>query len=270
MRKIAVIVAGVVAMGAPLVSASPSLLIISRVRPMNMSADGNVIIGGSDEIFRYTAGPSPTFEFVPGASLQDFAYCDATGYVMTSTVRNTAGVGGLPTNRTIVSRWDDPNLGWENLGIVPMGSNCDFSISTPYDITENGRFIVGLHWLGGCTARAFRYDDANGVMTNLGSITGQSTRANSVSEDGHVICGFEHNLFTGRRRPAVWNSGVETILPTTGGPTSEAGEAYLVNRTGTVIYGSSAQYPGSLVKWTRDANDVWHQVDCGQISPLPS
>ena len=47
MRKIAVIVAGVVAMGAPLVSASPSLLIISRVRPMNMSADGNVIIGGS-------------------------------------------------------------------------------------------------------------------------------------------------------------------------------------------------------------------------------
>ncbi|MCA9245098.1 MAG: hypothetical protein KDA32_14160 [Phycisphaerales bacterium] len=248
--------------------ATPSILFLGGGTPNNMSDDGTLIVGRSSDVYRYAVGGG--FELLPGSSNQNVPYCSADGQILASTVRNTAGVGGLPTDRTITARWEDPNVGWENLGIVPMGSNCDSTISAPYAISADGRFIVGLHWINGCTARAFRYDDANGVMTNLGSITGQSTRANSVSDDGSVICGFEHNLFTGARRPAVWVNGVETILRTTGSAVSEAGEAYIVNGAGTLIYGESAAFPDHLVKWTRDANDVWHQVDCGIQPSVPS
>ncbi len=247
--------------------ATPSILYISGGTPNNMSDDGAVIVGGASEVFRYTVGG--TFDLLPGASNQGAVYCNADGSILASTLRNTAGVGGLPTDRTIVGRYEDPN-GWENLGIVPMGSNCDFSISNPYNISDNGQFIVGLHWINGCTARAFSYDHGTGVMANLGSITGLSTRANDVSDDGTVICGFEHNLFTGVRRPAVWENGVETILPTTGSAISEAGEAYIINGAGTLIYGTSAAFSDHLVKWERVSPGVWTQVDCGAQPAVPA
>ena len=58
---------------------------------------------------------------------------------------------------------------WRLLGsIVPNAAPCDDLLSSTYDTSDDGTVIVGLAWNGCTFARAFRWEQATG-MVDLGS-----------------------------------------------------------------------------------------------------
>jgi uncharacterized membrane protein len=94
--------------------------------------------------------------------------------------------------------------------------------------------VVGLAWDGCKFARAFRWQVSTGVV-NLGSATGESSRANDVSGDGHVVVGWDENR-VGFRQGAKWTGRSEELIA---GPTGMVGEAHGVNRDGSIVIGTN-------------------------------
>jgi uncharacterized membrane protein len=126
---------------------------------------------------------------------------------------------------------------WQLLGAVEGGVNCDFNLSSGYDVSYDGRLAVGLSYLPTqCSAHAALWDLMDGgPATDLGSLVpNRATRANTISGDGHVIAGWQDSD-VGARQGARWVDGVETVLRTaTGEP---VGEVQHTNYDGTVMVG---------------------------------
>ncbi len=53
--------------------------------------------------------------------------------------------------------------------IAPNAAPCDALLSSTYDISEDGKVIVGLAWNGCNFARAFRWEESTG-MVDLGTL----------------------------------------------------------------------------------------------------
>ena len=90
-------------------------------------------------------------------------------------------------------------------------------------------------------------------MTDLGSLSGRSTRANAVSGDGRVVVGWEEHP-TGFRQAAKWIDGREELIR----PGAILGEARAANRDGSLIVGSACEPertvgPPSGWSWTASA-----------------
>ena len=140
---------------------------------------------------------------------------------------------------------------WRRLGsIVPNAQPCDRLLSGTFGANDDGRVVVGLAWNGCNVARAFRWEEATG-MRDLGSLTGESTRANDVSGDGRVVVGWEEHP-TGPRLGAKWVDGREEFIQ---GPTGPVGEAFAANRDGSLILGSQCDFTnitGPPTGWTWD------------------
>lgn len=98
---------------------------------------------------------------------------------------------------------------WQALGGI--GGTSGSSMSTAYDISGDGEYVVGLGWVDAGTAHAFRYDAVNG-MIDLGSLGGESSRANAVTDDGSIIVGWDQDPSSGWWRGAKWVDGVEELL----------------------------------------------------------
>ena len=78
---------------------------------------------------------------------------------------------------------------WQLLGSVEGGVSCDISLSSGWDVSYDGRLGVGLAWLPKqCSAHAASWDLVDGgPAADLGSLVpNRSTRANTISGDGHV------------------------------------------------------------------------------------
>jgi probable HAF family extracellular repeat protein len=151
---------------------------------------------------------------------------------------------------------------WRLLGsIVPNAQPCDFLLSSAYGANDDGSVIVGLAWNGCAVARAFRWEEATG-MRDLGTLTGESTRANAVSGNGRVVVGWEEHS-TGPRLGAKWVDGrQEMIAGPRGGP---VGEAFAANRDGSLILGTNCDYTritGPPTGWT------WTQATGVQCFPV--
>ena len=125
---------------------------------------------------------------------------------------------------------------WQLLGsFSKQAVPCDRDYSSAYGTSADATVIVGLAWDGCRLARAFRWEASTGVVS-LGSLTGRSTRANNISGDSHTIVGWEEHA-TGFRMGAKWvDSDEQLITGSAGGP---VGEAFAVNRDGTLISGSN-------------------------------
>jgi probable HAF family extracellular repeat protein len=150
---------------------------------------------------------------------------------------------------------------WRLLGsIVPNAQPCDALLSSSYDANDDGSVIVGLAWNGCSVARAFRWEEATG-MRDLGTLTGQSTRANAVSGDGRVVVGWEVHP-TGPRLGAKWVDGRQEMIAGPGGP---VGEAFETNRDGSLILGTNCNFnnlTGPPTGWT------WTQAGGVQCFPV--
>jgi probable HAF family extracellular repeat protein len=141
---------------------------------------------------------------------------------------------------------------WRRLGsIVQNARPCDRLLSGAFGASDDGRVVVGLAWNGCSVARAFRWEQSTG-MVDLGTLSGRSTRANSVSGDGRVVVGWEVAP-TGPREGARWVDGREELIK---GPTGAAvGEAFGANRDGSLIVGTNCDWtdftpPETAWTWT--------------------
>ena len=137
---------------------------------------------------------------------------------------------------------------WMPLG--GLGSTGCPDFSNAYGVNRDGTVVVGLGW-NGCYAHGFRWDAING-MVDLGSLDGQSSRANAVNADGTVIVGWD-DAMDGSRRGARWVNGVESLLAVPGGPFLGGAEA--VTPDGRVLVGGNAGKGRSYNKayrWTEE------------------
>jgi probable HAF family extracellular repeat protein len=122
---------------------------------------------------------------------------------------------------------------WRLLGSFTAGAQpCDQLLSGSFGANDDGRVIVGLGWDGCRYAHAFRWEESTG-MVDLGSTNGRSTRANNVSGDGHVVVGWQEDV-TGFWQGAKWVDRVQELFK---GPTGFVGQAFGVNRDGSIIVG---------------------------------
>jgi probable HAF family extracellular repeat protein len=123
---------------------------------------------------------------------------------------------------------------WRLLGsFSPDAASCDRSFSSAYDVSDDGRVVVGLGWNGCRLAHAFRWEEATG-MVDLGStVSERASRANGISGDGRVVVGWQEHS-TGFRQGARWIDGRQEIY---GGPQGFVGEAHAANRDGSVVVG---------------------------------
>ena len=127
---------------------------------------------------------------------------------------------------------------WRLLGGLTAGARpCDQLLSATYGMSADGRVIVGLGWDGCGYARAFRWEEATG-MVDLGSATANSTRANGVSSDGKVVVGWQESPL-GPREGAKWVNRTEELIK---GPGGAVGEAYAANQDGTIIVGQVCNF----------------------------
>lgn len=152
---------------------------------------------------------------------------------------------------------------WRALGsITPNAQPCDQLLSNSYGLSDDGKVVVGLAWDGCRIARAFRWEESTG-MVNLGSLGGESTRANGVSGDGRVVVGWEQAA-TGFRRGAKWVDGKEELVR---GPSGAVGEAFAANWDGSLIVGTNCDpldNTGPATAWTWARGEG---VRCSTIDP---
>ena len=96
---------------------------------------------------------------------------------------------------------------WTTLGGI--GGNSDTSASSGWNISGDGKMVVGLGWVNGGTAHAIASTPA-GAMHDLGSLGG-SSRANGVSYDGSIIAGWVEQP-DGQWTGAYWKNGTLHIM----------------------------------------------------------
>ncbi len=151
---------------------------------------------------------------------------------------------------------------WRPLGSVGQQRPCDLLISSAFGVSGDGAAVVGLAWDGCKYARAFRWRESTG-MFDLGSLSGESTRANGISADGRVVVGWEEAV-TGFRQGARWVDGKEELIQ---GPGGAVGEAFAVNRDGSLIGGTNCNpldYLSPPGAWTWTQKDG---VKCSSLAP---
>jgi probable HAF family extracellular repeat protein len=130
-----------------------------------------------------------------------------------------------------------------------------------YGANADATVLVGLAWDTCRVARAFRWEEKTGVV-NLGSLGGESTRANAISADGQVIVGWEQHE-TGFRQAAKWVNGAEQLIK--GADGRMIGEAHGVNGDGSLILGAVCDpfdTSGTPAGWT------WTSVRGVQCLPV--
>ncbi len=177
----------------------------------------------------YLLGPSDLPSSVTNAGL--VAGYDDTGYFTWSVANGRTsipgaipgnGTGGIPritengfklgatntnpnTGLTEIASYDTTTGTWTTYG--GLGANSDNSVSGGFGMNADGSVQVGNAWINGGTAHAIVVRD--GVLTDLGSnVAGASSRADAVSNDGHLIGGYQDQE-DGYRAAAVWIDGVE-------------------------------------------------------------
>lgn len=211
--------------------------------PLDMSADGSVIVG-NDIVFetvRWTRDTGPvslgrgTFASLGvGAGTPDVS---DDGTRISATILTDSG------NLATQGVWTQ-DLGWVDLMTPPPadGGLIDLSYGSAWGISGNGDHVVGLYWrpndfaTGGAHAS---FASAPGAVMDLGSGGGNS-RANHANFDGSVVVGWDER-FDGVWQPTVWENGVRTVLS----PSNVFSGADHVNPDGTIIGGNVTSNFGS-------------------------
>lgn len=155
----------------------------------DVTPDGAVVVGRNSNqavYWRWQLDPAP----VPIGGSSAVAVSD-DGTVIAGDIPNP--VGGAQT----AARWT-AQTGWVVLG----GFDTCTSLSTAYDISGDGKQIVGLAWIG-CNARAFRWTEGVGIEL-LDELGLGSNRCSTISSDGEVMGGFANAGLILNRSPSVW------------------------------------------------------------------
>ena len=165
---------------------------------------------------------------------------------------------------------------WRLLGGLPGSLPCQGDLSSGWDVSDDGRVVVGFAYTGPpaapCSqARTFRWEESTG-MTDLGTLVpGLGTAPRGVSGDGRVVVGYQELAIQGLARVgARWVEGREELMPGASGvPVGTVGPAQAANRDGSVIVGEiclpRAQDPAIFQSaW------IWTARDGTRCLPAPA
>jgi probable HAF family extracellular repeat protein len=205
----------------------------------DMTADGNMVVGQD-----MTNGGC--FYWTQASGLVNIGgegnpYCSEDGSQICANITD----GGY----TQAALWLG-GTNWQPLGGI--GGTSGSSMSTTYDISGDGTYIVGLGWVSAGTAHAFQWDSING-MVDLGSLGGESSRANAISSDGHVIVGWDQDPSSGWWRSAKWVDGVEELMA----PGTYGGAGQGLSSDGTWIVGDNhPDFTDDGWRWSADTGFV--------------
>jgi hypothetical protein len=268
------------AAGLPAIALAQPSLLFTGFGPASMTPDGQTVAGaiydaGTEQSrlvkFNRTTGYVDLGGNIEGAGISISADGNAISYTDYNRQNLNNATNSITYNPAIPNMWERTAISYrwsstgqhQNLGVSSTGNRCDFSINTPYDISDDGRYTVGGGWTGSlCGAfRALRHDAQTNTWLRLpfsisappASAAATANRANAVNADGSVIVGYDQNYnstLTQRiRRPAVWvrNSPADTyslaVLDENGG------EAYGVSADGNTVIGNDNTF--AACRWTR-------------------
>jgi len=218
----------------------------------DVGGNGFVVVGG---VFNAIGA----LYWMPTTGSRDMGGIQATGVSRDGTV--IVGDAFDAAGKINAAIWEG-GRDWRRLGsIAPDAQACDLNLSSAYGTSDSGRVVVGLAWNGCTVARAFRWEEETG-MVSLGTLNGQSTRANDVSGDGRVVVGWGTSP-TGQREGAKWIDGRQEMIL---GPLGPVGEAHAANRDGSVIVGGRCGFGvvPTAWKWTQATG-----VECFPVTRPP-
>lgn len=247
---------------APPAKLEPSFKLVNVFQPVDLTPDGSIALmqqynQNGDFYFYHTDTGDLEFKGSVGDASRDEALAiSADGAV--------AGIHGVPTQAGI---WT-PRGGWTDLPSV-FTNGCGDEVASAWDITANGRTVVGMAW-DECGVQAFKWDaTGSGIMTLLqrlgesfpGNTLAPSNRATVVSDDGSVIAGWAQTAQVDRY-PAVWRpDGTGFLLDGGGIATSDTpGEVMATSGDGKFLAG----YWGENAFYWTQAGGV---VSIGRLPP---
>ncbi|MFO0962843.1 MAG: hypothetical protein U0625_08040 [Phycisphaerales bacterium] len=221
----------------------------------DMSPDGRWICGeatstGNFAPYIYDAWEG-TMTYLPTPGLSARAISD-DGRVVLGSMEDPE------TGADVAAIWRASTNTWESLGYLPGGGLCP-SRSSGYELSADGSVAVGLSWINGCHAVAFRWTEQTGMVA-MDVLANGGNRASVVSANGSLLAGFAQGSF--ERTPAIWGSGgAGTLLDPPSG--DAVGEVTAMNASGTIVLG---QWNGKATKWT---NGLTVRTQIGNGSALP-
>ncbi|MFO0828031.1 MAG: hypothetical protein U0572_07755 [Phycisphaerales bacterium] len=199
----------------------------------SVSDDGTVVVGTAGSAgFRWTLSGGYAALPGPAAGSGTLVAVSGDGTQITADVLDA-------NNKQHASRW----LGGSSWEFLPAFVSCDAFLLNAYDINTAGDVIVGLAWITGCQAHAFRWDPQAGTK-DLGTlVANKSSRANAVNGSSSLIVGWQDQA-NGQRRGARWvqngSTYVESLMPNYVAPNGtnySLGEALGVSRSGDTVVG---------------------------------
>lgn len=136
------------------------------------------------------------------------------------------------TGRDQMARYDVTTGTWRFMG--GLSNNPAVELSSAWGMTSDGSAIVGLGWVSVGEAHATKWTEATGLVDLGSTVAERSSRANSLTDDGTMIVGWQDND-NGDREGVYWKNGTQTALTDdSGNPT---GEAVAVTPSGQTIVG---------------------------------
>ena len=206
----------------------------------SVSNDGNVVVLYTDADNYYWTkkdGIQQLGSIVPGTYNGGVSTVTANGKLIATNVMNPdTGINQTATYNLETKKWK--YLG--GFGIVS-----DSETSSVWGMNGDGSTIVGLANTKGGAGHAVKW--INDEIIDLGStVNTRASRANSTSEDGRIIAGWQDDSY-GTRMGAYWKDGVQHIIKDADG--YEVGEIASVSGNGKWLLGTSAEY---AMRWSEE------------------
>ena len=217
----------------------------------DVSDDGRVVAGYDQQSYWYWTRETGVVQLIgqtvpPGNSVGGQACISSDGAFMS--VSTMQGVP-LKAEGTI---YDIQLTKYRPIG--NLGYNCDSERCSIWGMSNNAQHAVGLIEQGLCDAIAFRWNAATNQINTLGTLYFfKPSRANAVSDDGGVICGWNDD-YVGWRQGAVWvrNAAGTYVQTNMAAGSIKMSEAGCVSGNGQWVYGigRSSYSAGAAWRWS--------------------
>lgn len=207
----------------------------------SVSNDGNVVVlFGIDNNFYWTKdkGVQQLGEIVPGSYNGGVSTVTADGkLISTNVVDPKTGIGQIATYNLEKDEWN--YLGG-------LGKIVDSDTSSVWGMNADGSVIVGIASAANGYGHAVKWTKETGIV-DLGSTTpNMASRANSTSEDGTMIAGWQDDKYGGRWG-ALWKNGVQQLIKDQYG--DSVSEISSVSGDGKWLVGSHFEY---AMRWSEE------------------
>jgi probable HAF family extracellular repeat protein len=235
-RQCLIILSLLVSLAAPARAAVTFQYLFNDGFPLDISHDGTVITGNTVNdfvAFRWTQATglvSLGMGSVPvlgrGGGKPGISW---DGTRVSSTIHSTDSTYATAGLWTLGQGWlqlDPP--------IPPGAGIIDESLASVWNLSGDGKTVVGLLWQDNGRGHAFRWTAATGMVDLGTTIPTSSSRASGVDFQGNVVVGWDTDP-VGQRIPAAWIHGQLHLLLAPG--LQSNGEANAVSSGGQFVVG---------------------------------